>query len=180
MHTTKITPYLLFEYQCTSGKFIRLPNRIKSKLFFGFCPNWNALPPTVRIDAVGAVSPTQIRSSLVWQQWLLTKSLSPTQSASENRFWRPHAGSSRVSRSYESCLFTSCNSSSTIDAPLSNSLSHSDTTRKQTRNRRYADRGLIARWPLVSYTAFSYSTYSRRHVIGYRRRSASLWLVRQD
>jgi len=42
MHTIKITPNLLFEYQCTSGKFIRLPNRIekidsvariKSKLF---------------------------------------------------------------------------------------------------------------------------------------------------
>jgi len=27
MHTIKITPNLLFEYQCTSGKFIRLPNR---------------------------------------------------------------------------------------------------------------------------------------------------------
>ena len=42
MHTIKITPNLLFEYQCTSGKFIRLPNRtekidsvvrIESKLF---------------------------------------------------------------------------------------------------------------------------------------------------
>jgi len=43
MHTIKITPKLLFEYQCTSGKFIRLPNRIKSKLF---CPNWNALAET--------------------------------------------------------------------------------------------------------------------------------------
>ena len=32
--TIKITPNLLFEYQCTSGKFIRLPNRIESKLFF--------------------------------------------------------------------------------------------------------------------------------------------------
>ena len=31
MHTRKITPNLLFEYQCTSGKFIRLPNRIESK-----------------------------------------------------------------------------------------------------------------------------------------------------
>jgi len=39
----KITPNLLFEYQCTSGKFIRLPNRIESKLF---CPNWNALVTT--------------------------------------------------------------------------------------------------------------------------------------
>ena len=29
MHTIKITPNLLFEYQCTSGKFIRLPNRIE-------------------------------------------------------------------------------------------------------------------------------------------------------
>jgi len=42
MHTIKMTPNLLLEYQCTSGKFIRLPNRIekidsvvkiKSKLF---------------------------------------------------------------------------------------------------------------------------------------------------
>jgi len=35
MHTIKITPNLLFEYQCTSGKFIRLPNRIESKNRFG-------------------------------------------------------------------------------------------------------------------------------------------------
>ena len=31
MHTIKITLNLLFEYQCTSGKFIRLPNLIESK-----------------------------------------------------------------------------------------------------------------------------------------------------
>ena len=31
MHAIKITPNLLFEYQCTSGKFIRLLNRIESK-----------------------------------------------------------------------------------------------------------------------------------------------------
>jgi len=30
----KITPNLLLEYQCTSRKFFRLPNRIESKLFF--------------------------------------------------------------------------------------------------------------------------------------------------
>ena len=46
MHTIKITreftPNLLFEYQCTSGKFIRLPNRIESNRIF-FSPNWNAL-----------------------------------------------------------------------------------------------------------------------------------------
>jgi len=29
MHTTKITPNLLFECQCTIGKFIRLLNRIE-------------------------------------------------------------------------------------------------------------------------------------------------------
>ena len=29
MNTIKIAPNLLFEYQCTSGKFIRLPNRIE-------------------------------------------------------------------------------------------------------------------------------------------------------
>ena len=33
MHSIKITPNLIFEYQCTSGKFIRLLNRIESKLF---------------------------------------------------------------------------------------------------------------------------------------------------
>jgi len=33
MRTIKTTPNLLFEYQCTSGKFIRLLNLIKSKLF---------------------------------------------------------------------------------------------------------------------------------------------------
>jgi len=51
MNTIKITPNLLFEYRCTSGKFIRLPNRIEkidaiarieSNRNF-FCPNWNAL-----------------------------------------------------------------------------------------------------------------------------------------
>ena len=30
MQTIKITPNLLFEYQCTSGKLIRLPNRIET------------------------------------------------------------------------------------------------------------------------------------------------------
>ena len=51
MHTIKITPNLLFEYQCTSVKFIRLPNRIEKNRFGSenriessfFCPNWNAL-----------------------------------------------------------------------------------------------------------------------------------------
>jgi len=38
------SPSLLFEYQCTGGKFIRLANRIESKLF---CPNWNALVRTL-------------------------------------------------------------------------------------------------------------------------------------
>jgi len=33
MHTIKITPNLLFEYQCTSGKFMRLPNRIEKNRF---------------------------------------------------------------------------------------------------------------------------------------------------
>ena len=51
MHAIKITPNLLFEYQCISGKFIRLPNRIEKIDSLGriesnrnfFCPNWNAL-----------------------------------------------------------------------------------------------------------------------------------------
>jgi len=53
MHTIKITPNLLFEYQCTSGKFIRLPSRIEKKIdsvariesnrIETFRPNWYAL-----------------------------------------------------------------------------------------------------------------------------------------
>jgi len=46
------SPSLLFEYQCRSGKFIRLANRIESKKIDSaariesklFCRNWNALP----------------------------------------------------------------------------------------------------------------------------------------
>ena len=34
MNTIKITPNLLFEYQCTSGKFIILPNQIESNRNF--------------------------------------------------------------------------------------------------------------------------------------------------
>ena len=52
MHTIKITPNLLFEYQCTSGKFIRLPNRIESKLS---CPNWNGLATAAAAAAAAAV-----------------------------------------------------------------------------------------------------------------------------
>ena len=37
----------------------------------------------------------------------------------------------------------------------------------------------IARWPMVSHTVFSHSTYSRRHVIGYNQWSASPWLARK-
>ena len=40
------------------------------------------------------------------------------------------------------------------------------------------DTVIIARWPHVLHTTFSYSMYSRRHVIGYRRRSSSLLLFR--
>ena len=53
MHPIKITPNLLFEYHCTSGKFIRLPNGIEkidsvariesNRIETYFCPNWNAL-----------------------------------------------------------------------------------------------------------------------------------------
>jgi len=55
----KITSNLLFEYQCTSGKFIRLPNRIEKKIDSVariesklFCPNWNALPHIWRLSRI--------------------------------------------------------------------------------------------------------------------------------
>ena len=44
------SPSLLFEYQCRSGKFIRLANRIESKLF---CPNWHALVRSRRRRGAG-------------------------------------------------------------------------------------------------------------------------------
>ena len=55
MHTIKITANLLFEYQCTSSKFIRLPNRIEkidsvariesNRIKTFFSPNCNARSP---------------------------------------------------------------------------------------------------------------------------------------
>ena len=60
MHTIKITHNLLLEYQCTSHKFIRLPNRmekidsvarIQSNRNF-FCQNRNALPHTMRAMSI--------------------------------------------------------------------------------------------------------------------------------
>ena len=62
------SPSLLFEYQCRSGKFIRLVNRIESKKnLFGsenrtesnknfFCPNWNALLPALWITVYRTAS----------------------------------------------------------------------------------------------------------------------------
>ena len=73
MHTIKITPNLLFEYQCTRGKFIRLPNRIEkidsvarieSNRNF-FCPNWNALAAISRQLSRCASSARRIARQLV-------------------------------------------------------------------------------------------------------------------
>jgi len=52
MHTLKITPNLLFEYQCTSGKFIRLPNRIESKLFARIGMLYSTVLSARRIDVI--------------------------------------------------------------------------------------------------------------------------------
>ena len=46
MHAIKTTPNLLFEYQCTRGKFIRLPIRIESK----------------KIDSVARIESNQIET----------------------------------------------------------------------------------------------------------------------
>ena len=43
--TIKITRNLLFEYQCTSGKFIRLPNRIETFLPELECSTTGTSPP---------------------------------------------------------------------------------------------------------------------------------------
>jgi len=48
------SPSLLFEYQCGSGKFIRLANRIESNRNI-FCPNWNALAYSPRFLPGGYV-----------------------------------------------------------------------------------------------------------------------------
>ena len=52
IHTLKITPNLLFEYQCTSGKFIRLPNRIESKLFARIGMLYSTVLSARRIDVI--------------------------------------------------------------------------------------------------------------------------------
>ena len=51
MHTIKITPNLLSEYQRTSAKFTRSPNRIETF----FCPNWNALVTAGGARSAGAM-----------------------------------------------------------------------------------------------------------------------------
>jgi len=56
MHTIKITRNLLFEYQCTSGKFIRLPNRIETFLpelecSSGDTASWSAAAPRFFLSA---------------------------------------------------------------------------------------------------------------------------------
>jgi len=56
------SPSLLFEYQCRSGKFIRLANRIESNRNF-FCPNWNALLRTTIEADVCIVLPTSVSES---------------------------------------------------------------------------------------------------------------------
>ena len=61
------SPSLLFEYQCRSGKFIRLANRIESKLF---CPNWNALVQTQELSCpalIGATVEPGCMSADYWQ-----------------------------------------------------------------------------------------------------------------
>ena len=63
MHTIKITPNLLFEYQCTSGKLIRLPNRIKSKLFFR--PSWNALRPWASLKPDGLNKHSSVHTAVL-------------------------------------------------------------------------------------------------------------------
>jgi len=65
VHYYKITPNLLFEYQCTSGKFYQIAEsnriekidsvaRIESNRNY-FCPNWNALVSTGMGDCLWAV-----------------------------------------------------------------------------------------------------------------------------
>ena len=70
MHTgtIKITPNLLFEYQCTSGKFIRLPNRIESKLFFARIGMLYSKDHGCYIDVVscvGCASVSEINESFI-------------------------------------------------------------------------------------------------------------------
>jgi len=49
MHTIKITHKLLSEYQCTSGKFIRLPNRIE-KIDLVAKIEWNRIPTLPELE----------------------------------------------------------------------------------------------------------------------------------
>ena len=65
MHTIKITPNVLSEYKCTSGKFITLSNRIESKLF---SPNWNALVVTLSTGHILVAMYTGTIHGKKWQR----------------------------------------------------------------------------------------------------------------
>ena len=92
MHTIKITPNLLFEYQCTSGKFIRLPNRIESnRNFFArigmlYCADGRRIrgpvaPRRGGVDIMSAVSLQSLIPSAPRRQRSITMSVSVCLSA---------------------------------------------------------------------------------------------------
>jgi len=68
MHTIKVTPNLLFEYQCTSGKYIRLPNRIESKLFLPEleCSTTHVQSHTVTLSTRGALRMSYRPAAAMW------------------------------------------------------------------------------------------------------------------
>ena len=85
MHTIKLLlTYYLNIYQYTSGKFIRLPNRIEKNRFGSenriesklFCPNWNALLLRWPRNAwkiwvgLGALAPSRVWGRSGPHQWI--------------------------------------------------------------------------------------------------------------
>jgi len=65
MHTIEITPNLLFEYQCTNGKFIRLPNhvgfRAHVKIASRIVHNWSQNGVVVMTAAATAIPRRLVR-----------------------------------------------------------------------------------------------------------------------
>ena len=115
-----------------------------------------------------------------WQRQLTADNLTST--LSRHCLTTASAGQLCVTRSSSiqlpvntSTFSTPIGSHSSIQLPVNIiTFNRMGTTRKQTRTTAMV---ITARWPQVSHTAFSYSTYSRRRVIGCCRRSALLWLV---
>ena len=94
MHTIKLTPNLLFEYQRTSGKFIRMPNRIEKNRFGSENRTETFLPELECSSSKRYANCTE--KEIVPREWCVCRAVQRCQSWS--RQWRTAAGRPSVDR----------------------------------------------------------------------------------